>query len=70
MSKTELKSYCQITMTEEDARIFYIMRKYQDIFEKAFMDLRPGSLVLHFSSEGEIKKHEMHFYKTVDNLQI
>jgi len=56
------KNYCQVSMTEEEANIFYWMRQYQGIWEKAFNELRPGSLVLHFNDVGKIKKHEFHFY--------
>lgn len=56
-------SYCHISMSEEDAALFYQMRKYQDIWQTAFSKLRPGSLILHFDNKGEIKKHEFHFYQ-------
>lgn len=59
----ENQLYCQVSLTEEEARLFYWMRQYQDIFKKAFEELRPGSLILHYDISGKIKKHELHFYQ-------
>jgi len=60
-------SYCQISMSEEEAQLFYWLRQYGDIFKKAFEELKPGSLLLHFDSTGKIQKHEFHFSTRVIN---
>jgi hypothetical protein len=57
------KYYCSVSMTEKEAQLFYWLRQYEEIFKKAFNELKPGSLVLHFNETGKIKKHEMHFYR-------
>jgi hypothetical protein len=68
MGKTwEDNNYCRVSMTEEEAKIFYWMRQYEIIFKKAFDELRPGSLVLHFDTSGKIRKHEFHFSTKVIN---
>uniref|UniRef100_A0A6M3IMM6 Uncharacterized protein n=1 Tax=viral metagenome TaxID=1070528 RepID=A0A6M3IMM6_9ZZZZ len=59
----ENQNYCQVSLTEDEAWLFYWMREYEYIFREAFNKLKPGSLVLHFNDHGKIRKHEMHFYK-------
>ena len=54
-------------MSEEEAQLFYWLRQYGDIFKKAFEELKPGSLLLHFDSTGKIQKHEFHFSTRVIN---
>jgi len=54
-----------IELNNEEAELFKWFRKYQHIWEQA-RQLRPGSLVLHFNNNGDIKKKEFHEYETED----
>ena len=49
-----------IQLNKQEAETFKWFRQYQDIIERARRELRPGRLVLHFNSAGNICKEEYH----------
>ena len=53
-----------IQLTNEEAELFTFFRKYQHIWERAKKECRPGSLVLHFDKDFNIRKKEFHGYET------
>ena len=61
-----------IYLTDKEAELFTFFRKYQDIWERAKKECRPGSLVLHFDKDFNIGKKEFHSYekKTLDKLTV
>ena len=59
-----------LELTLKEARLFKSFRKYQDIWEEAER-IKPGSIVIHFNKDNQIKKYEFHIYKhgnLTDNL--
>ena len=52
-----------IELSKKDVELFLWFRKSQAVWEKA-KTLRPGNLVLHFDSKGEIRKKEFHYYSS------
>jgi len=59
MTKEKIAVY----LNNKDAELFTWFRKYQDIWNRATKELRPGSLVLHFTKDGKIRKKEFHSYE-------
>ena len=53
----------KIELDKAEADLFLNMfRRNQEIWETA-RKLAPGSLVIHFDKDFNIRKHEFHFYK-------
>lgn len=46
-----------IYLKDDEARIFLIMRKYQNVFEKVF-SIKSGSAEFHFDDKGELQTVE------------
>ena len=49
-----------IQLNKQEAETFKWFRRHQDIIERARRELRPGRLILHFNSAGNIDKEEYH----------
>ena len=60
----------KIELPEEEAQLFLWFREYQEIWNDAFTNLRPGSLVLHFNEAGQIGKREFHLYQNPKKKKV
>jgi hypothetical protein len=58
----------KIELSKEDAELFLWFRKWQNLLEKAKEELRPGALILHFDSSGEIRKTEFHIHRQIEKF--
>ncbi len=56
-----------VYLTDKEAELFVsLFRRYQHIWERAKKKCCPGSLVLHFDKDFNIRKKEFHEYEKDD----
>ena len=55
----------KIELNNQDAELFKWFRQYQNVLERAIKECRPGSITLHFDNDGNFRKEELHFYRSI-----